>query len=57
MPMAWAFTRICVQGYPQYLRKRRRSFKSTFFYCLNSNFWTYQVCNFKINGNEEFKIY
>ena len=57
MPMAWAFTRIGVHGVWRYLRERRRSFKSTFFYCLNSNFWTYQMCNFKINGNEKFKIY
>ena len=34
MPMAWAFTRICVHGVWRYLRERRRSYKSTFFYCL-----------------------
>ena len=45
-PMAWAFTRICGNGYPQYLSKRRRSNESTFFYCLyRKPFWTPLIKN------------
>ena len=38
--MAWTLTRICGNGVWRYLDKRRRSFKSTLFYCLFSTLWT-----------------
>ena len=45
-PMAWAFTRICGNGYPQYLEIRRRSNESTFFICLyRKPFWTPLIKN------------
>ena len=36
---AWAFTRLRLKGYPQYLRMRRRSNLSTFSFCANTFYY------------------